>query len=56
MLNFHFGKMIASDRSRAQKARTHLKKAVEKRDRINPKIAQEAIALVEAIDRNKSIR
>ena len=50
MLNFHFGKMIASDRSRAQKARAHLKKAVEKPDRINPQMAKEAIKLVEAID------
>ncbi len=36
MLNFHMGKMIASDRSRSQKARTYLKKAVEKPERINP--------------------
>ena len=56
MLNFHFGKMIANDRSRAQKARNHLKKAVEKPDRINPKMAQEAIELVEAIDRGRSMR
>ena len=33
MLNFHFGKMIASDRTRAQKARAALKKAVEKGER-----------------------
>jgi tetratricopeptide (TPR) repeat protein len=56
MLNFHFGKMIASDRSRAQKAKNHLKKAVEKPDRINPKMAREAIELVEAIDRGRSTR
>jgi cellulose synthase operon protein C len=55
-LNFHFGKMIASDRSRKQKARTHLQKVVEKADRINPKIAQEAIHLVEVIDRGVTIR
>jgi len=53
MLNFHMGKMIASDRSRSQKARTYLKKAVEKPDRINPKMAEEAIKLVEAIDRGR---
>jgi tetratricopeptide (TPR) repeat protein len=56
MLNFHFGRMIAADRSRAQKARGHLKKAVEKSDRINPQIAEEAIKLVEAIDQGKSTR
>jgi tetratricopeptide (TPR) repeat protein len=56
MLNFHFGRMIAADRGRAQKARTHLKKAVEKSDRMNPQIAQEAIKLVEAIDQGMRTR
>ncbi len=31
VLNFHFGKMIATDRSRAGRARTHLKKALDAR-------------------------
>jgi cellulose synthase operon protein C len=56
MLNFHFGRMIAADRGRAQKARTHLQKAVEKSDRMNPQIAQEAIKLVEAIDQGVRTR
>ena len=56
MLNFHMGKMIASDRSRSQKARTYLKKAVEKPERINPKMAEDAIKLVESIDRGRTTR
>ena len=52
MLNFHFGKMMASDRTRAQKALPHLKKAVEKGERTNPQMAQEAIKLVQRLESN----
>jgi cellulose synthase operon protein C len=50
MLNFHFGKMIASDHTRAHKALPHLKKAVEKGERTNPQMAQEAIKLVQRLE------
>ncbi len=50
MLNFHFGKMIASDRARARKAVPHLKKAAEKGEHTNPHMAQEAIKLVQMIE------
>ncbi len=56
MLNFHFGKMIASDHTRAPKARTHLKKAIEKSDRMSPLIAEEAVKLVQTLDRNGTAR
>jgi hypothetical protein len=52
MLNFHFGKMIASDQSRAGKARPYLKKALDAGDRLSPPMAQEATRLVQVIDRN----
>ncbi len=50
MLNFHFGKMIANDRTRAQKARPYLDKAVEKGKESNPQMAQEAIKLVQGLE------
>ena len=54
VLNFHFGKMIASDRSRAVKARPYLKKALE--GNLSPPMNQEATRLVQLIDRKGSIR
>ena len=52
MLNFHFGKLIASDTSRADKgkARVYLKKALDFRDRLSPPMAQEAVRLVQLMD------
>jgi tetratricopeptide (TPR) repeat protein len=56
MLNFHFGKMIASDNSREGKAeaRLHLKKALDAGDRLSPPMAQEALRLVQLMDRKQS--
>ena len=39
-LNFHFGKLLAADRSRAAKARYHLSRALADRGRLNPSMAQ----------------
>ena len=50
VLNFHFGKLILSDRDRASKARTYLNKALHNRDRLSPPMAQEAVRLVQLID------
>ena len=36
VLNFHFGKLIAGDRSRAGKARAHLNKALDAGNRLSP--------------------
>jgi tetratricopeptide (TPR) repeat protein len=52
VLNFHFGKMIASDRSRAVKARRYLMKALE--GNLSPPMTQEATRLVQLIDRKGS--
>jgi predicted Zn-dependent protease len=50
VLNFHFGKLILSDRDRASKARTYLDKALNNRDRLTPTMAQEADRLIQLID------
>jgi predicted Zn-dependent protease len=50
VLNFHFGKLILSDRDRASKARTYLNKALHNRDRLSSPMAQEAVRLVQLID------
>ena len=52
VLNFHFGKMIAGDRSRAVKARPYLMKALE--GNLSPPMTQEATRLVQLIDRKGS--
>ncbi len=41
-LNFHFGKLLATDRSRAAKAKLHLSRALAERGRLNPSMASEA--------------
>jgi cellulose synthase operon protein C len=50
VLNFHFGKLILSDRDRASKARTYLMKALRNRDRLSAPMAEEAVRLVQLID------
>jgi cellulose synthase operon protein C len=54
VLNFHFGKMIASDQSQRIKARSLLKKALE--GNLSPPMTQEAIRLVQLIDEKGSIQ
>jgi cellulose synthase operon protein C len=51
VLNYHLGKMIASDRSRAGTAKSHLKQALAAGDRLTPSMAQEAVRLVQQLDR-----
>jgi hypothetical protein len=55
MLNFHFGKMIAADNSQVARARLHLKKALDSRDRLSPPMAQEALRLVQLMDRKAHV-
>jgi tetratricopeptide (TPR) repeat protein len=54
MLNFHFGKLIAADRDRAGRARSHLQKALDN-GRLSPPLAQEAIRLVQRIDQKQNV-
>lgn len=49
VLNFHFGRLVAGDRARSNLARTHLAKALESRDRLNPAMAREAEQLLRHI-------
>jgi tetratricopeptide (TPR) repeat protein len=46
VLNFHYGRLITADRTRAAKARTYLGKALAARDRLSPLMAQEADTLL----------
>jgi tetratricopeptide (TPR) repeat protein len=54
VLNFHFGKLISGDPSRAQKAKSYLNKALAARDRLSPNMAQEADRLIRLIDRERT--
>jgi tetratricopeptide (TPR) repeat protein len=54
VLNYHFGKMIASDPSQALKAKAHLNKAIASRDKLAPPMAEEAMHLVQVIDQRRS--
>ncbi len=54
ILNYHFGKMIASDPSQALKAKAHLSKAIASRDKLAPPMAEEAMHLVQVIDQQRN--
>ncbi len=56
MLNFHYGKMIASDRRRSESARSYLKKAIASSDRINPEMAREAVKLLKVLENETGSR
>jgi tetratricopeptide (TPR) repeat protein len=51
MLNFHMGKLIATDSSRKLKAKNHLSKALASSDRLSAGAADEAKLLVQQLDR-----
>ena len=53
VLNYHFGKMIAGDRTRAVKALPYLRRAIGK---LNPPMNKEAVRLVQLIDRKGNIQ
>ncbi len=50
VLNFHFGKLIFSDRDRVSKALTYLNKALHNRERLSPPMTREALRLVQLMD------
>jgi predicted Zn-dependent protease len=54
VLNFHFGKLIAGDPSRADKAKAYLNKALSARDRLASPMASEADRLIRLLDREKT--
>ncbi len=45
-LNFHYGKLLATDPARAARARTYLRKALDGRSRLSPIMAREAEVLI----------
>lgn len=51
-LNFHMGKLIAKDRSRASKASGYLEKARAGSRRLSPSMADEVAALIQKVSRN----
>jgi predicted Zn-dependent protease len=54
VLNFHFGKLIAGDPGRFQKAKSYLAKALAARDRLSPNMYHEADRLIRLIDSQKT--
>ncbi len=46
VLNYHFGKLIATDRSRGARAKLHLAKALAGRDQLSPDMARDAELLI----------
>ena len=51
ILNFHMGRLIAADSSRASKAATYLERAAVGRDKLPPELAAEVGALAEKVRR-----
>ncbi len=54
VLNYHFGKLLAADRSRTARAREYLAKALEGRDQLSPAMVQDAELLVRQLGRTIS--
>ena len=52
MLNYHMGKLISKDRSRASKASGYLEKARSGSRRLSPSMADEVAALIQKVRRN----
>ena len=50
VLHYHYGKLIASDKARGDRAKDHLEKAVAARDQLSPAMADEAVRLVQQIE------
>lgn len=50
VLHYHYGKLIASDKARGDRARDHLEKAVAAKDQLSPAMADEAVRLVQQIE------
>jgi predicted Zn-dependent protease len=52
VLNYHMGKLMAADKSRAPKARAYLEKALAGRDRLSSSMAAEVATLMERVRAN----
>jgi cellulose synthase operon protein C len=49
VLHYHYGKLIAADKSRSGRAKDHLSKAIAGRDQLSPVMADDAVRLVQQI-------
>lgn len=50
VLHYHYGKLIAADKARGNRAKDHLSKAIASKDQLSPDMADEAVRLVNQID------
>ncbi|WP_165245965.1 tetratricopeptide repeat protein [Paludisphaera soli] len=50
VLHYHYGKLIAADKSRGTRAKDHLSRAIASKDQLSPVMAEEAVRLVNQID------
>ena len=50
VLHYHYGKLIAGDKSRGNRAKDHLSKAIAAKDQLSPVMAEEAVRLVGQLD------
>lgn len=50
VLHYHIGKLIAADKTRGDRAKDHLSKAVAAKDQLTPAMADEAVRLVKQIE------
>ncbi len=50
VLHYHYGKLIAADKARGDRAKDHLEKAVAAKDQLSPAMVDEAVRLVQQID------
>ncbi|MDG3002996.1 tetratricopeptide repeat protein [Paludisphaera mucosa] len=50
VLHYHYGRLIASDKARGDRAKDHLSKAIAAKDQLSPVMAEEAVRLVNQID------
>ena len=49
VLHYHYGKLIAADKTRGSRAKDHLAKAIAGRDQLSPVMADDAVRLVQEI-------
>jgi predicted Zn-dependent protease len=49
VLHYHYGKLIASDKARSDRAKDHLSRAIAGREQLSPVMADDAVRLVQQI-------
>jgi hypothetical protein len=54
VLNYHFGKMLATDRTRTNRAKTYLAKALAGKEQLSPAMVRDAEGLVSRLSQSIS--